>query len=366
MSLHKVVLWACLVAAATVTAAQTPAPPASRQSLQALVQELQTSATLPAVGGALFRSDGTPEVAVSGLRKLGADAPVTVDDLWHIGSISKSFTSLLVARFVERGDLSWTSTLKELVGDRAGAFGGVTIEHLLAHRAGIPANATPMILGPAVKGNPPLTEVRRRVLDETLKGQPSAAPGVGFLYSNLGYVIVASILEERTGKLWEDLVRAEVIEPLGLRSAGMGAPGVPNDLTQPRGHRNGTTPAEPGPMTDNPPYMGPAGRLHMTLTDLARWGQVHLRGERGQNGLVRADTFRHLHRPQAGGDYALGWVSQQTSDRRVVWHNGSNTMWYAIVLFDPAADRGVVLVTNGGIGAAKALDAAARRALVVN
>jgi hypothetical protein len=45
--------------------------------------------------------------------------------------------------------------------------------------------------------------------------------------------------------------------------------------------------------------------------------------------------------------------------RQVFWHNGSNTMWSAIVAFDPAADRGVVLITNGGIGAARALDAAA-------
>jgi D-alanyl-D-alanine carboxypeptidase len=336
-------------------------PQAQAPSLTAVVERARTSGTLPAVGGASFSSTGTPELAAVGQRKLGDETPVTTADLWHIGSISKSFTSTLVGRFVERNELSWTSTMKELVGDRAGAFGGVTIEHLLGHRAGIPANVTPAIMGPATQGGPSLVELRRRLLTGTFKGTPTAAPGAGFLYSNLGYVLAASILEERTGKAWEDLIRTEVLDPLSLKTAGMGPPGVLNELTQPRGHRNGATPVEPGPFADNPPYMGPAGRLHMSLADLARWGQEHLRAARGQDGtLLKAATYARIHTALPGGSYAMGWVTEPLGTKRVVWHNGSNTMWYAILMLDPEGNRGVVLTTNGGIGASKVLDAAAR------
>jgi CubicO group peptidase (beta-lactamase class C family) len=336
-------------------------PQAQSLTLAALINRARTTGTLPAVGGATFASSGTPEIVVVGQRKLGVETDVTAADLWHIGSISKSFTSTLVARYVERKELSWTSTMKELVGERAGAFGDVTIEHLLGHRAGIPANITPAIMGPASQGGPAVVELRRRLLTETFKGTPTGAPGAVFLYSNLGYVIAASILEERTGKPWEELIRAEVLDPLGLRSAGMGAPGVTAELTQPRGHRNGTTPVEPGPFADNAPYLGPAGRLHMSLADLARWGQEHLRGERGQDGiLLKAETMARMHQSLPGGPYALGWVTEQRGDRRIIWHNGSNTMWYAILMLDPAADRGIVLTTNGGIAAAKVLDMTAR------
>jgi len=336
-------------------------PQAQTISLTALIERARTSGSLPAVGGATFSSAGTPELAAVGQRKLGDETPVTTADLWHIGSISKSFTSALVGRFVERNELSWTATMKELVGDRAGAFGGVTIEQLLGHRAGIPANVTPAIMGPASQGGPSVVELRRRLLTETFKGTPAAEPGVAFLYANLGYVIAASILEERTGKPWEELIRTEVLDPLSLKTAGMGPPGVLNELTQPRGHRNGTTPVEPGPFADNPPYMGPAGRLHMSLTDLARWGQEHLRGARGQDGtLLKAATYARLHTALPGGSYALGWVTEPPATRRIIWHNGSNTMWYAILMLDPAADRGVVLTSNGGIGASKVLDMTAR------
>lgn len=350
-----------LAAALGLVIAASTAPHAQSPSLSALITGARTTGNLPAVGGATFTSSGTPDIAVVGQRKAGVETEVTTADLWHIGSISKSFTSTLVARYVERNELSWTSTMKELVGERAGAFGEVTMAHLLGHRAGIPANVTPAIMGPASQGGPSLTELRRRLVTETFKGTPTGGPGTVFLYSNLGYVIAASILEERTGKPWEELIRTEVLDPLGLRSAGLGAPGVPAELTQPRGHRNGTTPVEPGPFGDNPPYLGPAGRLHMSLADLARWGQEHLRAERGRDGtLLKAGTMSRLHQPFPGGPYALGWVSEQQGERRIIWHNGSNTMWYAILMLDPAGDRGIALTTNGGIAASKVLDTTAR------
>jgi CubicO group peptidase (beta-lactamase class C family) len=101
----------------------------------------------------------------------------------------------------------------------------------------------------------------------------------------------------------------------------------------------------------------------MDIVDLARWGQAHLRGERGQDGIVSSSTFKRLHQPDSSFPYALGWLSQTWQGRRVVWHNGSNTLWYATVAFDPDADRGVALVTNGGISAALAIDIAARAEL---
>ncbi len=352
------VLAALSCAAAPAVAQDAPLTFASR------LEALRTTSSLPAVGGARFTSAGITEVVVSGVRKVGDTTQVTAADLWHIEFITKSFTSLLVGRYVERGELSWTTTLRELIGERAGAYGEVTIAHLLSHRAGLAAAPAPVLVGPLMGSSEPVAAQRSKLLTEVLKVPPTAAPGVAFLYSNLGYVLVGAILEERSGKSWEELVRDEVLTPLALASAGQGAPGVSGAVSQPRGHRGGTVPLEPGLLfADNLPFLGPAGRLHMSITDLARWGQAHLAGERGRDGLVRATTFARLHAPDAGQTYAMGWVSQTTDGRRVIWHNGSNTLWYAIVAFDPAADRGVVVVTNGGMGAARAVDAAALAAL---
>jgi CubicO group peptidase (beta-lactamase class C family) len=334
----------------------------------ARLETLRTQSNLPAVAGTTFTSADVSSASAIGVRKLGDDTPVAPGDLWHIGSITKSFTSMLVARSVERGEMAWTSTLGDLLGARAGKFAGVTLSQLLSHRAGLPANVLPGMMATVAQGSPTVDVQRQRLLDAALAGEPTAAPGAAFLYSNLGYIIAGGLLEARAKKTWEDLIREDVLSPQGLTSAGHGPPGARDLITQPRGHRRATsgtlTPIEPGVGADNPPYLGPAGRLHMTVADLARWGQAHLRGERGQDGIVKADTFKRLHQPESG-NYAMGWVSQATPGGRVIWHNGSNTMWYAIVAFDAAADRGVVIVTNGSIGAAQAVDAAAMAAIRV-
>lgn len=361
--MHRTVVTVALAGALTI--ALTMAMPLASTQTPTFAERLEAvraRAALPAVAGAHFSSAGVGEVAAVGVRRLNDPTAVTTSDLWHIGSITKSFTAVLVGKFVERGALKWESTLAELVGvDRAGKFGAVTLSHLLSHRAGLPET-----IGRIAPGPPSQTAIRQRIVDAALAGEPQAAPGVSFRYANAGYVIAGAILEATSGKQWEDLIKEEITVPLNLLSTGNGPPGVPEVLSQPRGHRlipgQPVTPVEPGPGADNPVYLGPAGRLHMTVADLARWGQTHLRGERGQDGLVSAATFKHLHQPEGSFPYAMGWLSQPWQGRRVIWHNGSNTLWYAIVAFDPAADRGVAIVTNsaGGGSASLAFDMAAR------
>ena len=324
--------------------AQTPT------SLAARLETLRTTSNLPAVGGVKFDSAKIGEVSVTGVRRLGDPTPATATDLWHIGSITKSFTSTLAGKFVERGQISWSATVSDLIGmDRAKKFAPATLAQVLSHRAGLPANPSPADIIAMGNSQEPLPVQRRAGIDRVLSGDPLSAPGTTFLYSNLDYVLAGMILEGKTGKSWEELVRSEVLGPLKLTTAGFGAPGTSDALTQPRGHRaSGTslTPVEPGPRADNIPFFGPAGTMHMSISDIARWGQEHLRGERGIDGLLRAATYKAIHNPPTGADYAFGWVVQERSGSRAIWHNGSNTMWYAIVAFNPSADRGVVIVTN--------------------
>ena len=152
-------------------------------------------------------------------------------------------------------------------------------------------------------------------------------------------------------------MRREIFLPLGLTSAGFGAPGAdnPGEVTQPRGHlsQDGKkmAPVIPGPFGDNLAMLGPAGTVHMSISDLGRWGMEHLRGELGAGTLLETETFQRLHRSQ-GDNYAYGWVDDEPEwvhGRHTIWHNGSNTMWYALVAFVPDDDIGLAVATNGSI-----------------
>jgi len=116
-----------------------------------------------------------------------------------------------------------------------------------------------------------------------------------------------------------------------------------------------------GAFTDNPVALGPAGRVHMSLGDLITWLEVH----RDQPAdFLTPENWQILHTPPFGGNYALGWVVMPDGS---LWHNGSNTLWYADVLIDFA--DGLVAATTandasslaGGPG--RALLAAKRAAL---
>ena len=100
-----------------------------------------------------------------------------------------------------------------------------------------------------------------------------------------------------------------------------------------------------------------------TLSDWARFVRLHLLGARGRTRFLTAATFRKLHAPIEGQDYALGWVSVERSwggGQPVLTHAGSNTLWYVVVWIAPKRNFAVLVATNeGGDRAAKGTDQAA-------
>jgi CubicO group peptidase (beta-lactamase class C family) len=98
--------------------------------------------------------------------------------------------------------------------------------------------------------------------------------GSKFDYSNLGYTIAGALLERIGGKSWEELVTERIIEPLELKSAGFGPQASLGKVDAPLGHliEEGKTKAMlAGPNGDNPLILGPAGTMHMSVLDFAKW-----------------------------------------------------------------------------------------------
>ena len=204
---------------------------------------------------------------------------------------------------------------------------------------------------------------------------PVNSPGTTYLYSNGGYAIAGAMAETVTGRSWEDLMQAEVFGPLGITTAGFGAPGTLQNHDQPRGHFSIGFVAPVGPAGDNPPAIGPAGSVHLSLPDWARFAVLHLRGDAAnphrQVALLRAESFDILHRPAAGPgiSYACGWLvanprwaeaGTSGDGGRVLMHAGSNTMWYCLILLAPGHDWAVLVACNqGGDSAQHACEAAA-------
>ncbi len=319
----------------------------------ALLERLRSEAHMPAVAAAWSNDGAAATVLASGRRSATADVAVTPDDLWHLGSITKSMTATLVARMVEKGGITWDTTVGDVLGKAVPkmnpAYAKATFRHLLSHHAGLPGDAGMSVFWnlPRDDGPDPRAD-RLRLVAVALGEAPVAGLGEQMVYCNAGFVTAGAMLEQVYGRPWESLIQTEVFEPLGLHSAGFGAPGHPSKLDQPLGHRpgpdGGLLPAEvgPGKLSDNPVAIAPAGRVHMGLSNLVLYLNIHMQQPKT---YLLPESWEILHTPPFGGNYAMGWV---VNDAGQLWHNGSNTLWYAEVVIDPRRKIVAAAATNDG------------------
>ena len=328
----------------------------SPEDLKSLLEPIRQNHDLPALAGAIVTSKGLQAVGVVGVRKYGAEAAAGINDQFHLGSDTKAMTATLLGMYVEEGKLGWNWTLErifpELASSMNPAYRGVTVEQMLAHRAGFTDASWPQ--GKTftdmyeLPGSP--REQRRAYVAMILREPPVNEPGKKYLYSNRSYAVAGAIAEKIANAPWEELMHRRLFGPLKMSTCGFGAMGTPGKTDEPWQHRVAGTrhqPIEPGPRADNPPVIGPAGTVHCSIGDWAKFVQAHLRGERGEHGLLKPETFKHLH-TSPYGDYGFGWllVQRPWAGGLALNHAGSNTQNFAIVWMAPLKDFAVLVMTN--------------------
>jgi CubicO group peptidase (beta-lactamase class C family) len=326
-------------------------PERTSLTLEERVRAARSGYGVPALAAAVIELDGAPEVAVSGVRRQGSTDSVSGVDRFHLGSEAKAMLATAAGRLVERGELEWTlavtETFPEVEGSIHPGYGTVTLHDLLIHRAGIQSYTTgeEWELLPNFDGSP--VERRREFAGWLLARAPAAQPGT-YVYSNAGYGIAAAMLEEVTGLSWEQLIRRELFDPLDLEESGFGWPAA-DGSSQPWGHWMVSGALQPHPPDHPyriPELLRPAGDIHMSTGDFARFVQLHLRGLHGRATLLRPETVQRLHTPVGG--YALGWGVRTEGGGTVSVHNGSAGTFYATMAVSHASGRAVVAVANAG------------------
>jgi D-alanyl-D-alanine carboxypeptidase len=324
-----------------------PAEPAVAQRAPlAAIEQARRDLGLPGIAAAAWKDGRIVLDIASGERALGSGEAVAPGDPFHIGSITKPVTATLVARLAEQGRVGWSDRVADILPGLPNLreqYAAVTLADLLAHRGGVGTSPLPEE-GARLARLRTLPERRLVVAEIMLAAPPAAEPGRAFLYSNFSYVVAAAMIEARTGQPWEDLVVAEVLAPLGLASAGFGAPGAPD---APRGHfAEGALagPIDPkSAISDNPAFARPAGGLHMSVRDLAVFGADHLRGALRESGtLLQPESYIFLHAPIPGAE-ATGWARGEGAE---LYHDGSNRRWFALLRVIPEERMVIVIAAN--------------------
>ncbi len=306
-------------------------------NLKDSLEKIRTDAGLPALGTCTVVDGKIGEAIVVGTRKIGGDELASPADAFHLGSCTKAMTETLIGQLVEKKQLRFETTLGELFSWSPEPWKRVSVAHLLAHRSGLGERFEPKGVDFNALHRWKSTE-RLRWLRARLADAPESMPGEKFAYSNANYSALGLICETLTRKPWEVLMQEQLFQPLGITSAGFGPPPT---LAQHRSVGGKLSPLGASQNFDNPPILAPAGNVHLTLSDWARFALRHA--------LEPTPMLRRLHTPDFGGSYAGGWIVARGQPRAggdALTHGGSNTMNFALIWIAPKKRLAVLAATN--------------------
>jgi CubicO group peptidase (beta-lactamase class C family) len=242
-----------------------------------------------------------------GLANMEWNIPNKPDTKFRIGSITKQFTSMLILQLVEDGKIGLDGNLSDyLTYYRKDIGEKVTVHHLLTHTSGIPSYT----------GLPDFFEEISRdpyPVDEFIKtycsGDLEFEPGSKYVYSNSGYFLLGAIIEEVTGQKYEDVLKANILEPVGMMNTGYDHHDtlIPNRAA---GYEKRAGEYVNAPYLDmSLPYA--AGSLYSTVDDLYLWDQA-LYSEKLLSNELKAVMFKP-HVSAGGMYYAYGWMVGEKS-----------------------------------------------------
>lgn len=241
--------------------------------------------------------------------------PNTPQTKFHIGSITKQFTSMAIMQLVQRGKLALKDTVASILPDYPNK--SITVYQLLTHTAGIP-NYTSFPDFDSSK------EITLSGLIALFKDKPlEFVSGSKFAYSNSGYVLLAAIIEKLSGISYEQFLQKNIWGPLGMKNTGL------LHDNPPIMHR-----AQGYSMTNgvvcNVPCYSPsvgvgAGMLYSTVEDLYTWDRA-LYTEK----LLPKKLLEQLWTPCLD-NYCLGWFMYTVDGKRLVWHSGGWTDCDAVI-----------------------------------
>mgnify|MGYP006272197989 FL=1 len=276
----------------------------------------------------------------------------TEETIFEIGSVTKTFTGLLLADAVERGHVRAEDSLRAFLPDSvalASTAAPITLAHLATHRSGLPRLPSNLTASALANPKDPYANYHTHDLYACLDGyRPPHPPDTAYAYSNLGMGLLDHALARRADTSYAALVRDRIAAPLGLPDTRIRlTPAQQARFAQ--GHDASGRPTPPWHF----PTLAGAGALRSTASDLLTYLSAHLAAS-DTSSLGRAlQRATALHgatdRPRTTLGY--GWHRSTRNGQTVVWHNGGTGGFGSFVAFNQATRQGVVILAGAAIAA---------------
>lgn len=279
-----------------------------------------------------------------GMADLELGVRVEPDMVFRLGSITKQFTAVAILLLAEQGKLAVTDDITKFLPDYPTGGKSITVEHLLTHTSGIKSYTSMQPWRSMWRKDFTVQE-----LIDLFKNEPADfAPGERWSYNNSGYILLGAIIEKVSGQSYEEFVRRNIFEPLGMKHSYYGSATrvIPRRVPGYSRREGGFENAQYLSMTQ--PYA--AGSLLSTVDDLALWDAALYDGRPvRQASLARAFTPYVL---KGGGptDYGYGWARTSFEGHDVIEHGGGIHGFSTYALRIPDRRVFVAVLTNRDSG----------------
>lgn len=293
---------------------------------------------LLAKGGIIVLAKGYGEANI----ELGV--PNTPDTKFRLGSITKQFTSAAILQLQEHGKLQVSDPISKYVPGAPETWNGITIEHLLTHTSGIPSYTDRPDYPSRMRersGTP--VEFLNRFLGMPLDFKP----GTQFHYDNSGYFLLGVIIEQVSKMKYEDYLRKNIFEPLGMTDSGYDWPD-----TILKNRASGYSKSQDGRDRDlNAPFLDmgqpyAAGALYSTVLDLYKWDRaLYTENVLSAKSKEAAFTPGKFEWGQ-GIRYGYGWGIENIHGHKAVGHGGGINGFSTVIVRAIEEDAVAIVLSN--------------------
>ncbi len=278
-----------------------------------------------------------------GNRDSRGERPIDRDTIFEIGSITKVFTTLLLARMNSRGFVAIDDPVRKHIPCDAQLIEmpgePISLEHLATHTSGLARMPTD-IQATSLENPYDFFDVPHLYRFLALH-RPPAPPGTACTYSNLGMALLGHALAHREGSDYESATHASILEPLSMSSTCSNP--RPEDAERTATGHDATIPVSAW----NIPGLAPAGNLRSSLDDMLRFAAASL--DPGTTDLHRDLARGQEPRHRFGNTdvmVGLGWKVEDHGDRRLFWHNGGTGGFASYLGCDRRRGSAVVVLCN--------------------
>jgi CubicO group peptidase (beta-lactamase class C family) len=337
--------------------AQTPVPtPKSLDDFDAIVTKAMADSQVPGISVAIVRDGKVIYAKGFGYRDVEKKLPVTTDTLFAIGSVSKSFTSLVFGTLNDEGKVDWDKPVRTYLPtfqiDDPIATDRATPRDLLSHRTGL-ARYDLIWYSSNFNREDLVSRLKYLKSDREFRS--------GYEYNNLMITTIGYLEGRVANSSWEELVRSRIFEPLGMQRSNFSVTDSQksSDFSQPYSLKKDIVTKVPFKNVD---AIGPAGSINSSINDMSRYlifqlGDGTCSGKR----IVSQNNLKLVHTGQTAMTglpefftqnglgpmaYAMGWVDTTYRGHHMVWHNGGIDGFYSLLTMLPEDKIGVVVLSN--------------------